>query len=254
MVRILLSLVIISPFLMSVPYAAPQQSRKPSVKLSNAKSMTPSIVKLLAGGSKTTWSLAFQFQHQQYTPVKADAIITAIDSLPNTIDTRRSLIGHESRAKELLSRLTIVGGKYLYFLVDPSESLPIMIAEDKAGKHLVIIAATDSVYNTLRLSTKQRAAKTLSELAIPIARDAADIFGSKIQQIAVYIVYGSKNFVRDDYNNLQPELVGLITKPSTVKAFVSTAVTDQEFIDRSIVMLSDRDSFLQLTRIKVTLE
>jgi hypothetical protein len=204
--------------------------------------------------AKLTWSLAFELSQPNYAPVKAEGVSSLIDAGDVNDLTFASLKGYETAVKHLLKRLTLVNGDYLYFLTDGKHS-PIMIADDDAGKCLVVIAATDTVYNTLRSSTKQRAAKVLSAYNLPILREAAKTFeGPALKQLAVFVIFGSKDFSSDSVLNEKPEAVAIISGATALRQFMNAEITDQDLADRSTLLVSDRDSVVDLLRVRLTIE
>jgi hypothetical protein len=245
-------LTVLAPFSQStIVYSAPINT---PTSPSQVRGLTFKSAEIAASSAKIRWLLAFVHKQENYTPLKANSVIEIIDSIPHSNSIRASLSDYEIESKELLKSLTIIGGSYLYFLND-SESLPIMVVDRDGSKCLVIVAATDTVYNTLRSSTKQRAAKTIAKYSIPILRSAAKAFAeTNIKQIAVFMIHGSKDFSSESSLNLESEAVAVVSKTSTIKQFIDASITDQELMDSSSVLLSDPNSVLSFMKTKVLIE
>jgi hypothetical protein len=235
----------------TIVYSAPTDI---STLSSKARSLTFKFAEREASLAKITWHLSFLYKKEEYVPFKADAVIEIIDSIPRSDSARISLSNYELESKELLKDLTIIGDDYLYFLND-SKSLPIMIVNRNGSKCLVVVAATNTVYNTLRSSTKQRAAKTIAKYSIPILRNAAEAFAkTNIKQVAIFMIHGSKDFSSESSLNVKSEAVAVVTKMSTIKQFIDATITDQELINTSDVLISDRNSIVSFMKTKVLIE
>jgi hypothetical protein len=81
---------------------------------------------------------------------------------------------------------------------------------------------------------------------------AGTLGGTKFGYYGVYIAYGSKTFGSDD-SDMKPESVGVIVSAKDVLAFANNEMTDQSLLDKSTVLLSDRDS-QDYSRVKVSLD
>lgn len=149
-------------------------------------------------------------------------------------------------------------GKAVGFTYDPEKGLPIHFARNDDGKLVFALTgvATANVYNTVRLTVKQRAANILSSVLFPLAESIYVFLLSKqigIDYLALSVSYGSRNFLDKD---AQPdcEVIVFVAPTEAVKQFVGTKITGDDLLEKSEVFVIDKDSFPSIRKIKVILD
>lgn len=118
------------------------------------------------------------------------------------------------------------------------------------------VSPTDSVLNTLRLSSaKQRAAKLASTHGLPALREMAKALKeTDIKAVAVFLVYGTKDFSDDNALPTKAEVLGVVTAKESALAFAEGDITDQELLGKSTVLISERDAIFDFTKVELKLE
>ena len=112
-------------------------------------------------------------------------------------------------------------------------------------------------YNTIRLDSKQRAAKTISSAILSSLQHFRVLFSNKeINYYGMIVGYGSENFLNQGkYNSdLMAEAVGVIVSADQCKRFVNGEITDDELIDSTDVYVADRDMMSGFKKIKLRLD
>ena len=149
-----------------------------------------------------------------------------------------------------------MGSDRPYFLYGET-SLPVRFASFKDKTVLLISQiGVETVFNTLSLGTKERAARIISSNMIPELKRLYDTFkDTDLGYLGMVIAYGSKDFSeKSDVLNLKEEVVSLVVAKDTIQSFIQGEVTDNELVKNSSVFLSDRDMVFDVKKIEVELE
>jgi hypothetical protein len=113
-------------------------------------------------------------------------------------------------------------------------------------------------YNTLRVDTKQRAAKTISASILPILEHFINSLSpTNYKYFGMVVGYGSENFLNKDKRtekDLVGEAVALIVSFETARKFVKGGITDDDLVQASDVYLIDRDMKSGIKKITLKLE
>jgi hypothetical protein len=201
------------------------------------------LTAIVASGNKSVWSTTFNYHGR---PARSN--VDVIEQLKNSELSESSEVGLKAYKSQLIDML--LSAHSVDFIGD---SLPFIAGTFDGKKCLVVMGATGTAYNTLRLSSKQRAATVLRANILPTLKEMAETLGeTNFRCYGVYIAYGSKTFGSDD-SDLQPESVGVIVSSKDVLAFAKNEMTDQSLLDKSTVLLSDRDS-QDFARVKLSLD
>ena len=81
-----------------------------------------------------------------------------------------------------------------------------------------------------------------------------ELADTDIASLAVFITFGTKNFLDDSALATKPEVVGLIASKADTRVFASGGIRDSDFVRRSVVLVSDRDVTSDLVRVDLQLE
>ena len=164
---------------------------------------------------------------------------------------------YKENIKEIFSDLSLIGNKTGMFLYDDTVEIPIRFAQ-KENKIVFIVTrvGSDNVFNTLRTTSKTRAAEIISSMILPEMRSFYDSFkGTDIKYYGMIIAYGSKNFLEESkVLDLKPEIVALIVSAENCKKFTEGLITEDEMIELSDIYLKDRDMLTGIKKTKITLE
>jgi hypothetical protein len=145
-------------------------------------------------------------------------------------------------------------GKWPGFLYKGDE-LPFRFVKNEQDKLILTIkdVASDHVFNTLKVTPKQRAGKIISSIVLPICEDFYLFFkGDDPDYLSVVLAYGSKSFLDQDARPDAEVVVFLVPVPD-LRQFYSHKITDDALLDKAEIYLSDRDSSA-LRRVKISLE
>jgi hypothetical protein len=135
------------------------------------------------------------------------------------------------------------------FAGDKGES-PIIILRDTEGGDVLQLGpiASDTVYNILRSTARQRAAKVASSILLPALRRLAEAVATEPQigvppRVAVAVIYGTRNSAdSDSLMDLKPEAITVIVPLSTAVGFSKSSITEDDLLEKADVFVMDRDT------------
>lgn len=245
---------------------AQQDSTKPRVI--NPNLMDVKDIFSVTNSDRTTWSLFGQYNNIEYAPTNAEDVIIDIDNYlanPPTENKRRGQLKEFGYIKKYRNNIdsTFKGLKLLgsdqlgKFLYGKKYSLPIHFCMygDTALSFIVSGAYIDNIYNTLKLTGRQRAAKVITTYILPSLKSYARAFSnSEIKYFGMTCIYGSKDFTDKSALALKPEFVGFIAPAKLIKKYVSGDLTEDELIEASDIYVCDRDMVAEIKKIKIVLE
>jgi hypothetical protein len=238
----------------------------------NAKSVNPKLlnVKDIVTScmfDRTIWTLYAQFNKIEYTPVKAEDVIKDIDNYllkDSTSKTNKGKLSEFNLTKKYRNQidttfqgLGLFGSDQLGAFIYLKESLPIHFAMmgDTALTFIISGVFIDNVYNTLKLTSRQRATKVITTYILPSLKAfIRSNYGKDIKYFGITCVYGSKNFADDGVLNTKPEYVAFIAPVKLIKQYVKGDLTEDELINSADIYLCDRDMVAEFKKIKITLE
>ncbi|MFH1010646.1 MAG: hypothetical protein V1784_05365 [bacterium] len=211
---------------------------------------------------KTAWSLSIEHADPEYPLKSGEDVINAlqqrVESDRGTSMTEKSLVKREMPAlTKLMENMSLIGHDLGRFLYADTILIPVRFAQKNSLTTLIITGiASETVYNTLRTTSKSRAAKVVQSMIIPSMPYFVTAFkASKIHRYAMCVTYGSKDFLEGDvYGNLQPEIVAFVVPANAARRFVKGEITEEELLDASDAYLSDRDLRLDFKKVKLTFE
>jgi len=174
----------------------------------------------------------------------------------NNNNTSPELINLRTNKKEidlLLNDFVYFGSEKSVFAAN---RMPLSIIQTDTGKVFFLSGLfTDNIYNTLKLTSRQRAAKVLSSGLIEKLGTMNQMITDKtIKYFAIGAVYGSKNFAESDGVMPVAEYVFIISPRSLIIKYTLGAITVDEFVNRSSIFLSDRDNFGANIKVKIVME
>lgn len=258
-----IKLLILTPFILFTlnSLVSSEILKCPPKKLMNVKPILE-----LAKYDKTTWNLYAKYGEIKYAPIKAEAVILDIDKyLKQPMDTglqemtKYKLIKkYRNNLDTLFQGLSLLGADQLgEFFYNRDFSLPFKFAlyGDTAMTLLVSGAFIDNIYNTLKLTSRQRATKVVTTYILPTLKSFANNFkGKEIKYFGITCVYGSKDFSSENHNSIQAEFVAFIAPSKVIKKYVSNDITEDELVDAADVFICDRDMVTEMKKIKLSLE
>lgn len=214
------------------------------------------VVKFYGGMSKTSWSLAIEHRHADY-PAKTAKELAADVEVDDFYGDRDELQPYKSAMAVIATRLGFLGDSLTYFLYGGKHTrVPFTVARYKDQKCFVAFIATDTIYNTLRLSSaKQRASKLATTHGLPALRDLAkSLRDADVTALAVFITYGTKDFLDKGALATKPEVLALVASKEDVLAFADGELTDSELVARAATLVSEREATFDFTKVNLNLE
>lgn len=239
----------------------PASQKKPASKSPTTKSHVMKLppfeqAKVEGAIVKMLWSLALNYKQDSSSAKTSEDVKTDLAS-DDFFREHQLLLPYRSRLSSIATRLGIFGESITYFLYGEKGTFPFDVVDYKGSKCFVAIIATSDVYNTLRLSSaKLRAAKVASSHALPALRAlASELSGTDITTVAVFVTFGTKDFLDESALATQPESVAVLSRLSDARAFEQGDMSDTEFIRKATVLISDRNaSSLDYTKTELHLE
>jgi len=226
----------------------------------NLSSDNIDIITMLA---KINWNLRINYESDQYkkvSPEQLKAVLQKDDFIP----TMPEMYGlcDEDKVKtlwntnrdsiiEYVGNATLLGGDFFYYIQEPSEILSFVSYKDHTYILLDAIGV-ETIFNTLRLQSKDRAKKIFDQYAVEALSKLSSKPFKGIEGAILVVTYGSKNFLdKSRGSNLKPEAILVISSFDNIRRFKNGDIDDQEFAKNTIIFLSDRDSVTEARRVNL---
>jgi hypothetical protein len=235
-----------------------------TAKISNLSNTKNAIKK--ASFQRTTWSLYAIYNEKKYAPIRSENVINDINQYLTIMDTSQSKNIYEiAEIKKYLPNidstfktLTLFGpGQLAEFLYTKPYSIPVnfSLTGDTALTMLISGICIDNIYNTLKLTSRQRATKVITTFLIPQLRVFSKCFpNTDIKYFGFAAVFGSKDFSSTSKTSTKAEFVSFVVPTGIINKFVSGDITEDELVESSEVNISDRDMIVDVKKIKLVLE
>jgi hypothetical protein len=212
----------------------------------------------------TYWSLYAKHNEKKYSPTKAEDVMTDVD---NYLEVTPSVNKSQGRIKEFelikkyrnniyttFQGLKLLGTDQLgeFFYEDSYLPTHFAMYGDTALSFIITGVFIDNVYNTLKLTARQRATKVLTTYILTSLTAFANSFhGTEIKYLGMACVYGSKDFSDDD---TKEEFVGFIAPVKLINKYIAGDLTEDDLVNGADVFIGDRDMSVGVKKIKITLE
>jgi hypothetical protein len=205
----------------------------------------------------TMWQLMIEQQDPKY-PIKSSTdVIEDFNKLllkekPSLSWSLDILIGRDetmlfekyaNNIEKLIKRIVFVDGEKVKYLYNREGDIPIrFVLKDEKKVFLLTKYGSSKIFNTLRMSAKNRAAKIISSIILPCMENFHSAFkDSDISYYGMVVFFGSKDFSEeDDVLNLKPEIVSMIISTEQYKKYCEGTITDDDLIDSADVYSTDR--------------
>jgi hypothetical protein len=152
--------------------------------------------------------------------------------------------------------MKFLGDSYCTFLSVKNVEVPIKISNYNVSSKLFLIkgiASTD-IYNTLRLTSRQRASKIITSRIIPSLKSLKPILNKEFDYVGMGVVFGSKDFSDKSALALKEDYVFFIAPKSKIIDFNNNKITEDELIQSADVYISDREMSFDVKKVKIALE
>jgi hypothetical protein len=168
----------------------------------------------------------------------------------NMLANHALITPYKSELTKAFSDFTLPGKAISQFLY-PKGDVPVRVAS-KDGKNVVLFMNVRSslIFSTMRITSEERAAKTIEWLIVPSVQIICKPFlgHNTVSYVGMTVLYGSKNFppprrgmLHYDEDKLEGEAVALVTEVGNCKKLIDGEITKEEFLQKSDIYLSDRD-------------
>lgn len=211
--------------------------------------------KFLGGSSKTRWELTFHHQDKKY-PEKTARDLSADLAQPHAFDGSKELRAYQTELNDIPNRISLLGDSLTYFLYGTDDPLPFRLVRFKDTKCFVAYVSSSNVLNTIRLSSvNQRAALAASSYALPTLRELAKAFhDTDIETLAVFVTYGTKDFLSRSALSTKAEVLGMVVSKSDLQAFADNEISDKDVLKKALVLVSDRDAAFDFIKVELSNE
>jgi hypothetical protein len=259
---LIIFLVIISVVTLSFGQIKTQQAGKQPTPLQPLMS----VLNVEASFADLKWNLAIGYGEPENKPKLYEEFNEDFDDWLQRkpqVDERKGQIAeynlafkYKENIKKVFENFGLIGSELGMFLYSENE-IPIRFAQiENELVFLVTRVGSNKVYNTLRSTSKNRAAKIISSNILPELKAFYDSFkNTDIKYYGMIVAYGGKDFLnKSTALNLKTEVVAFIVSSENCKKFSEGIITEDELVDLSDIYLKDRDMVTDIKKIKVALE
>lgn len=215
---------------------------------------------------RTRWDLYSKFNKAEYAPTKTEnmSVYTTDWITRSQMDTswggNRAEIPYLQKHLMPLARMfdamTLIGPES-GALDRNKEDSPVNFALSNDTNITLVIRGIhlEVVYNTLKLTSRQRATKALTTYIIPSLHKITENFtAQEVPYLAISATYGSKDALDKSVLGLKSEVLMVIIPTVKAAAFANGSLTEDELVDGMEIYLCDRDMITEMKRVKLTLE
>ena len=247
---------LVTCMILSVACSA-QTAKKPTPSAASHSSGRPLPLERLLGVACDTsaWELAFAFgeRDKKDEPKKGEDTVSDLTksvSEKATPDWGQWLIAEHGLLMRNQSALSRFLGRSTMPLL--YTSLPMRFAE-KDGSLVLLetCVASDNVYNTLRLSAKERAAKEIDATVLKAMKEFRNLSLPEVKSFGVVAEYGTRDFSEHD-SRPKPEMVTLIASVSNCRKLDQLEITEEDFVALSDVYILE-NAFGEVRKVKISL-
>ena len=226
-------------------------------KLSNIKNVLISCS--LSDG--LAWMMFEVLKSEEYLPKNAEKVSSDIENYLiggfNTkgLDEIELLKEFKVNLQKLFSEFDKFGSEDANFFY-AADNLPVSFClyGDSVLSVVISGAFIGKFYNTIQLTSKQRATKVITQHILPSFKTILSNLNEKsIQYLCMTAVYGSKDFSQN--HSERDEFVAVVARRDLLNKFISADITEDEFIENVDVFVRDRDmSGNEIKKIKIIIE
>ncbi len=146
-------------------------------------------------------------------------------------------------------------GKFV-FIKDKASPIHFGLFNDTALSLIINSLFVDNVYNTLRLTARQRATKVIEEYVLPQLIVFIYRFkSSEIKYFGLTCVYGSKTFGDTDPVATKGEYVAFMASRKAISNYVTHKITEDELLNAADIYICDRTMGIgEIKKVKLQIE
>lgn len=205
---------------------------------------------------KNSWDLAFAFNSVEEKDKPKSGDTAASDLSTYVAEKPGPDWGPKLTAEHvLIVRNQAVLIRFLKQVTKPLLYLDLAVRFASKDNDLVLVetsVGSNNIYNTLRLETKQRAAKEIEATVLPAIKQFRGINVPGVKSFGVVAVYGTKDFSAPD-STPKPEAVALVASVENCRKLDEAEITEEDFVASADIYLVDKDSF-DARKVKISLD
>jgi hypothetical protein len=192
----------------------------------------------------TKWSLCVRFQDKERPLLSPSHVAEQVLSTKpenDAPDDAQFIAEHRTALAAFFNSLSLVSNEKVSFLFDTEPPLHVSTRD---GRLCLIIDnfASTTIYNTLRLTNKQRAAKVLDTFVLPILHKLdKSLYESDIPCYCIVYFYGSKDFTYESATAITPEVLMLIVNRDDCHEFARGTLSQEKLLSRSELFIGSSD-------------
>jgi hypothetical protein len=158
---------------------------------------------------------------------------------------------NKEQINTLFSSLKFIGNDYAKYASDVN---PVSILFKDEGRIFFIQSIfIDDIFNTVKLSARQRAAKVISTYLINCLKESSSIISDKsISFFASGAAYGCKDLLEDN-SSIEGEYVYIISSRIMIEKYSLGFISEEDLVNQSSIFLREKDNF-SLKKVKISLE
>jgi len=239
---------------------SPSQQEVARKKQTNSQLDSPISILNKATLQKFKWSLSIAYRDHEYPPISHDSFMTAMNEFKQyePMSEYRLAAKYRTELRNALEWFSYYCDNIGVFLDNIwHRPIPFRFAEKDGRKYVFLTdLASETVYNTLRSTSKSRAATVLTSCLLPKLSQVYDALKStEFDYFAFTIIYGSKDFLdNSDALNLKAEMLGLVVQKDKCKDFINGEITESEFLQASDVYICDRNMYVDVKKVKLAID
>lgn len=219
------------------------------------------VIDITAMMDKTYWSLGIEYQENDNKPAEPDEVIISIDSLLSSgKSTHEAELYYIKKYKEsvdsIFNDMKLIGNSLGKFVYAKNSEVPLRICtyNDTAKIFFITGIALEDIYNTLRLTSRQRATKVITTYLIPTLKALKPIMNKEFNYLGLGAIYGSKDFGDNSALAMKAEYILFVVPAKKTNDFIKGKITEDELVENADIISADRDMVTGTKRIKITLE
>ncbi len=110
----------------------------------------------------------------------------------------------------------------------------------------ISLAKTNEYYNSNRLNKKERVARVLIEVLLPLVRESSRMISDDRQWLRFKIRIPHKQFT-DELAPLEYDDLALLVEPAKARSFADAEITDQDLVNQSVLIVDGSRTEISLS-------
>jgi len=218
------------------------------------------VIDIISMMAKTRWSLGVNYKSDKDKPVKSSNVILDINQFINNgkvgFEIEKSYLRkYKSAIDSTFSNMSLIGSSLGQFVYLRNSEVPIRFCSYKETSKIFFITgiANENVYNSYKLTARQRARIVISEFLLPSLKNLKPMLNKEFEYVGLGATFGSKDLT-DKYGLTKGEYIAIVVSTKKVRDFIIGSITEDELVETADIISSDSDMITGTKRIKIVLE